>query len=275
MRHPSTLYVGLDAHQESIAVAYIAREHGAEVAYLGGIGTRQCAIDHLVCKLPSKAQHLVFISEAGPCGSWLARYLTKTGQVCWAIAPSLIPKQAGDGVKTNRRDAVPLARLRRSGDLTPVYIPQEEGEALRDLSRAREDALGDLKTAKFRLKTFLLRHASRYTGRATWNPAHLRWLLEVVCASLTQHMVFQAYVRALNEHTERLHRLGQELQEHVNTWRFTPVVEAPQALRGVQRTGAVTMVAELGDLIRCHTPKEGLKFSGLIPAEYSSVERRR
>jgi transposase len=275
MPQSSTLYVGLDVHKESIAVAYIAQEHGAEVIYLGGIGTRQCDIDHLIRKMPSKAKHLVFIYEAGPCGYWLYRYLTKKGHNCWVVAPSLIPKKAGDRVKTDRRDAVQLARLMRSGDLTPVYIPQEEDEALRDLSRAREDALGDLKAAKFRLKAFLLRHDIRYTGRATWNPAHLRWLSEVVCATPAQQMVFQEYVRAVNEHTERLHRLEQELQEHVKTWRFNPVVEALQAWRGVQFTVAVTMVAELGDLTRFDTPKELLKVLGLIPSEYSSAERRR
>jgi transposase len=191
------------------------------------------------------------------------------------VAPSLIPKKAGDRVTTDRRDAVQLARLMRSGDLTPVYIPQEEDEAMRDLTRAREDAIGDLKAAKFRLKAFLLRHDIRYTGRATWNPAHLRWFSEVVCATPAQQIVFQEYVRAVNEHTERLHRLDRELQEHVKTWRFNPVIEALQALRGVQFTVAVTIVAELGDLTRFDTPKELMKFLGLIPSEYSTGERRR
>jgi transposase len=121
----------------------------------------------------------------------------------------------------------------------------------------------------------LLRHDIRYTGRTTWNSAHLRWLSEVVCATPAQHIVFQEYVRAVNEHTERLHRLEQELQEQVNTWRFNPVVEALQASRGVQFTVAVTMVAELGDLTRFDTPKELMKFLGLIPSAYSSAERRR
>jgi transposase len=256
-------------------VAYIAQEHGAEVTYLGSIGTRQCDIDHLIRTMPSKATHLVFIYEAGPWGYWLSRYLTKKGHNCWVVAPSLMPKKAGDRVNTDRRDAVQLARLMRSGALTPVYIPQEEDKALRDLSRAREDALGDLKAAKCRLNAFLLRHDIRYTGRATWNPAHLRWLSEGIWATPAQHMVVQAYVRAVNAHTARLHRLEQALHEHVKTWRFNPVVEALQAWRGVQCTVAVTMVAELGDLTRFDTPKELMKFLGLMPSEYSSAERRR
>jgi transposase len=275
MTQSSTLYIGLDVHKDSIAVAYVAQDHDAEVTFLGTMGTRQCDIDHLIRKMQSKAKHLVFVYEAGPCGYWLYRYLTKKGHVCWVVAPSLIPKKTGDRVKTDRRDAIQLARLMRSGDLTPVYVPTVEDEALRDLTRAREDALRDLKSAKFRLKAFLLRQDIRYTGRATWGPAHLRWLSEVVCATPAQQIVFQEYVRAVNEHTERLQRLEQELQEQVKTWRLQPVVEALQALRGVQFTVAVTLVAELGDLTRFENPRQLMKYLGLIPSEYSTGERRR
>jgi transposase len=190
------------------------------------------------------------------------------------VAPSLIPKKAGDRVKTDRRDAVQLARLARSGDLTAVYVPKVEDEAIRDLSRAREDTISDLKDAKFRLNACLLRHALRYVGRAHWNPAHLRWLSEVVCPTPAQQSVFQEYVRAVTEHTERLQRLEQELHDHGKAWRLHPVVEALQALRGVQFTVAVTMVAEIGDLSRFDTPRELMKVLGLLPSAYSSGERR-
>jgi transposase len=275
MNQSSTLYVGMDVHKDSIAVAYVAKEHGAEVVYLGTIGTRHCDLDKLIRNMQSKATQLIFVYEAGPCGYWLYRYLCKKGYECWVVAPSLIPKKAGDRVKTDRRNAVQLARLMRSGDLTPVYVPKEEDEAIRDLTRAREDALRDLKAAKFRLKAFLLRHDIRYTGQANWGPAHLRWLAEAVCHTPAQQIVFQEYVRAVNEHTERLQRLEQELHEQVKAWRLHPVVEALQALRGVQFTVAVTTVAELGDLTRFDTPRQLMKFLGLIPSEYSSAERRR
>jgi transposase len=275
MSQSSTLFIGMDVHKETIAVAYVAQDHGAEVTDLGTIGTRQCDIDQLVRKMQSKAKHLVFVYEAGPCGYWLYRYLTKKGYDCWVVAPSLIPKKPGDRVKTDRRDAVQLARLARSGDLTVVYVPQVADEAIRDLARAREDTHGDLKSAKFRLKAFLLRHDIRYTGSATWGPAHLRWLAEVVCPTPAQQIVFQEYVRAVNEHTERLGRLERELQDQVQSWRLYPVVEALQALRGVQFTVAVTTVAELGDLTRFDNPRQLMKFLGLIPSEYSSGERRR
>jgi transposase len=275
MSQSSTLFIGMDVHKDSIAVAYVAQDHGAEVTYLGSIGTRQCDIDQLIRKMQSKAKHLIFVYEAGPCGYWLYRYLSKKDHDCWVVAPSLIPKKPGDRVKTDRRDAVQLARLARPGDLTAVYVPKVEDEAIRDLTRAREDTISDLKDAKFRLKAFLLRQDLRYVGRANWGPAHLRWLSEVVCPTPAQQIVFQEYVRAVNEHTERLQRLEQALQEQVTAWRLNPVVEALQALRGVQFTVAVTMVAEIGDLTRFDTPRELMKFRGLIPSEYSSGEQRR
>jgi transposase len=275
MPQSRTLYIGMDVHKDTIAVAYVAKAHDAEVVFLGTVGTRHCDLDQLIRKMPSKAKHLIFVYEAGPCGSWLYRYLSKKGYDCWVVAPSLIPKKPGDRVKTDRRDAVQLARLARSGDLTAVYVPTVEDEAIRDLTRAREDTISDLKDAKLRLKAFLLRHDIRYTGRATWGPAHLRWLADVVCATPAQQIVFQEYVRAVTEHTERLQRLEQELQDHVKAWRLSPVVEALQALRGVQFTVAVTLVAEMGDLTRFKSPRELMKFMGLIPSEYSSGEQRR
>jgi transposase len=275
MRQSSTLYIGMDVHKDSIAVAYVAQEHHAEVVSLGNIGTRQCDIDQLIRKMQSKSKHLIFVYEAGPCGYWLYRYLTQKGQVCWVVAPSLIPKKPGDRVKTNRRDAIKLARLMRSGDLTPVYVPTVDDEAIRDLCRGREDAIRDLKTAKFRLKAFLLRQDIRYTGRATWGPAPRRWLSEVVCPTPAQQIVFQEYIRAVTEHTERLNRLEQELTDQVQTWRLAPVVDALQALRGVQFTVAVTTVAELGDLTRFDNPRQLMNYLGLTPSEYSTGEQRR
>jgi transposase len=274
MPQSRTLYVGMDVHKESIAVAYVAQEHGAEVVSLGTIGTRQCDIDKLLRHLQSKGPQLVFVYEAGPCGYWRYRSLTKKGFVCWVIAPSLIPKKPGDRVKTDRRDARQLARLMRSGDLTPVYVPAVDDEAIRDLRRAREDTLRDLKAAKLRRKAFLLRHDIRYTGRANWSPAHLRWLSEVVCPTPAQQIVFQEYVQTVTAQTARLQRLEHERRAQVQTWRFQPVVEALQALRGVQFTVAVTTVAALGDLTRVDNPRQLMNYLGLTPSEYARGPRR-
>ena len=262
MAHTSTLFIGLDVHKETIAVAYVGEEREAEVISLGTIGTRQGDIDKLIRKLHSKGKTLHFVYEAGPCGYWLYRYLTKKDLTCWVVAPSQIPKKAGDRVKTDRRDAVQLARLLRSGDLSPVYIPSVEDEAIRDVVRAREDVLKDLKAAKVRLKAFLLRQDIRYEGRANWTAAHLRWLAEVVCPTPAQQLVFQEYVRAVSEQTNRLQRLEAELQTLVQTWRWAPVVEAIQALRGVQFTTAVTLIAELGDLTRFDNPRQLMSYLG-------------
>jgi transposase len=259
MSQSRTRFIGMDVHKDSIAVAYVAQEHGAEVTCLGSLGTRQSDLDQLVRKRPSKAKHLLLIYEAGPCGSWLYRSLTKTGSDCWVVAPSLIPQKPGDRVKTDRRDAVQLARLARSGDRTAVDVPQVAEEAIRDLTRAREDAISDCKDATFRLKAFVLRHDSRSTGRANGGPAPLRWLSEVVCATPAQQLVLQAYVRAVSEHTERLQRLEHELHEHVSAWRLCPVVEALQALRGVPWTVAVPLGAALGDLTRFESPRDLMK----------------
>src|SRR5437870_1466691 len=185
-----TLYVGLDVHKESFAVAYAPAERGTEVVSLGAIGTRQCDIDKLIRKLQAKGATPVFVYEAGPCDYWLYRYLTGKGLACSVVAPSLIPRKAGDRVKTDRRDAITLARLMRSGDLSSIYVPGIEDEALRDLSRGRDDAMQDLKRSKRRLKAFLLRQDIRYEGRANWNAAHLRWLSEVLCPSPPQQIVF-------------------------------------------------------------------------------------
>src|SRR6266508_2492575 len=236
MEKSSTIYVGLDVHKDSIAVAYAPEDRGADVVSLGTIGTRPCDIDKLIRRPQAKDAALVFVYEAGPCGDWLYRYLTRKGLPCHVVAPSLIPRKPGDRVKTDRRDAITLARLMRSGDLTAIYVPSIEDEAIRDLSRGREDAMRDLKTTKYRLKAFLLRQDIRYEGRANWNAAHLRWLAEVVCPTSVQQIVFQEYVRAVTEQHERLQRLETELRDHVTRWRLYPVVEAIQALRGVELT---------------------------------------
>lgn len=270
-----TIYVGLDVHKDSIAVAYASEDRGAEVVALGPIGPRQSDIDALIRKLQAKGAALVFVYEAGPCGYWLYRYLSRRGFACHVVAPSLIPRPAGDRVKTDRRDAMTLARLMRSGDLRAIYVPQVEDEALRDLSRGREDALDDLKRSKRRLKSFLLRQDIRYEGRANWNAAHLRWIARVVCPTPAQQIVFQEYVRAVTEQQERVQRLQQELQEAVTSWRLYPVVEALQALRGVELTGAIILLAELGDLTRFDNPRQLMSYLGLTPSEHSSGGRRR
>jgi transposase len=276
MPQSRTLSIGMDVHKESIAVASVAQEHHAEVISLGALGTRQCDIDQFIRNMPSKSKHLVFVSEAGPCGYWLSRSRTKKRLYLLGGGSIADPQKArgsGQNQPARRHHTGPPDAL--GGPDTRLRPHAVDDEAMRDLCRAREETIHDLKAAKFRLKAFLLRHDIRYTGRATWSPAHLRWLSEVVCPTPAQQIVFQAYVRAVTEHTERLARLEQELTDQVPTWRLAPVVDALQALRGGPCTVAVTTGAELGDLTRFEHPRQLMNYLGLTPSEYSTGERRR
>jgi transposase len=275
MAKSTPLYVGLDVHKESIAVAHATGDRADPPVFVGEIGTRQADLDKLIRRLQGKTPTLRFVYEAGPSGYVLYRYLTGKGLACDVVAPSLIPRRPGDKVKTDRRDAVELARLLRSGDLTAVYVPTVEDEAIRDLCRARDAARVTLKDAKLRLKAFLLRLGLHYVGRADWNAAHKRYLAKVVCPTPAQQIVFQEGVRAVAEQVDRLARIEAELHELAPRWSRYPVVEALQALRGVQWVVALTVVAELGDLTRFDNPRQLAAFVGLVPSEYSSGASRR
>jgi transposase len=265
----------LDVHKDSIAVAHARGGESAPPVFVGEIGTRQADVQRLVARLQGKAAELRFVYEAGPSGYGLYRYLTGKGLACDVVAPSLMPRRPGDKVKTDRRDAVELARLLRSGDLTAVYVPTVEDEAIRDLCRARDAARVTSKAAKLRLKAFLLRLGLHYVGRADWNAAHKRFLAKVVCPTPAQQIVFQEGVRAVDEQVDRLQRIEDELRALAPTWRLAPLVEALQALRGVQWLVAITVAAELGDLTRFDNPRQLAAFVGLVPSEYSSGGSRR
>jgi transposase len=275
MSEPTPLFVGLDVHKDSIAVAHVRGQSTEAPVFVGEIGTRQSDLEKLVRRLQTKTARLVFAYEAGPTGYGVYRYLTGRGLECQVIAPSLIPKKPGDKVKTDRRNAEDLARLLRSGDLTRVYVPTVEDEAIRDLCRARDAARLTMKNAKHRLKALLLRLGLQYVGRADWNAAHKRYLAKVVCPTPAQQIVFQETLRAVDDEVERMERLETELRERAPAWRWYPVVEALQALRGVQWLVAITVVAELGDLTRFTSPRQLGAFVGLIPSEYSSGQSRR
>ena len=268
-----TIFVGLDVHKDSIVAAY-AVDMG-EVQDLGKIGVLERDLDRLCKQVQSKGAHVRFVYEAGPCGYGLYRSLTKKGFACMVCAPSLIPRKPGDRVKTDRRDAVKLVKALRSNDLARVHVPDVVDEALRDLVRAWGAAKQDLRQAKQRLKSFLLMHDVRYAGTASWGSAHRRWLSEFVFPTPWSQIAFEEHRRAIDDRLAQCDRLEKALREAVPQWRFHPVVQAVQALRGVQFTVAVGLIAEIGDLSRFEHPRQLMSWLGVTPSEHSSGNSRK
>lgn len=262
-------YVGLDVHKDTIAVA-MADSDGSEVRYFGQIGNTPEAIQKLVKQLRKGGADLAFCYEAGPCGYGIQRQLSDLGWDCQVVAPSLIPKKAGDRVKTDRRDALSLARLHRAKELTAVWVPDGAQEALRDLTRAREDMKHLQRQARQRLLAFLLRHGKRYSGKSKWTQAHSRWLEGVKFEQATQQIVFQEYVDTVAVLSKRLEALDAHLQSAAGASVFWPVIEALMALRGVNLLTATTIVAEIGDLKRFASAPQLMAYLGVVPSEHSS-----
>lgn len=276
MNKHSILFIGLDTHKEFNEVAYIEEHRGAQPVHLGRFSSSKIAVQKLVRQFESKypGATLHFVYEAGPCGYWIYRLITSLGHCCYVVAPSLIPKKPGEKIKTDKRDALKLAKLLKSEDLTPIYVPEPEDEAVRDLSRAREVAMKDLKDAKYQLKALLLRNNINYKGTANWSQKHLRWLTELVLPHPAQHIVLQEFLQTITERISRLERLDNELTHHVHQWRYYPVVKAIQAMRGVRLLVATGVVAELGDLSRFDHPRKLMSYLGLVPSEHSSGGKR-
>jgi transposase len=241
----------------------------------GRIPSTPSAFRKLVSKLEDPGHSLSFCYEAGPCGYGVYRQLQGLGHSCTVVAPSLIPRKPGDRIKTDRRDASSLARLHRSGDLTPVWAPDEDQEAVRDLVRCREDAKRAQQQARLRLGSFLLRRGCIYPGRSKWTQAHRRWLESLRFTHPAQQIVFHEYADAVDTCTTRVAALEEEMHRALESWSLEPVVRAYMALRGINFITAMTLAAELGDLTRFDSPRQLMAFVGLVPSESSSGDTQR
>ncbi len=265
-----TKCVGLDVHKDSIAVA-VCDGTTEEVRFYGTIPNTEAAILNLAKKLSGDPFHLSFVYEAGPCGYVLHRTLLEAGYECRVIAPSLIPKKTGDRVKTDRRDALMLARLHRAGELTPVWVPGSEQEAMRDLSRLREDLKAQERHLKQRLSAFLLRNGKGIPQKTTkGTPRYWAWIADLAFPHPTARIVLQEYADAVKEIATRIAGIEAQIVRELESYSLAPVVRALMTLRGVDTITAFTVVAELGDLSRFKTAPQFMAYLGLVPSEASS-----
>ena len=262
-------YVGLDVHKETISVAVAESGLREEARYFGKIANNADTLSRLAAKLSRKGCGLRFCYEAGPCGYGIHRHLTRLGHDCAVVAPSLIPRRPGDRVKTDRRDCLGLAKLDRAGELTAVWVPDADHEAMRDLVRARAAAMRALRRTRQQLTGFLLRHGCIHSGK-NWTLAHRRWLTTLRFEHPAQQIVLQDYIHAVEDAKARRDALMAQIEALLPRWSMAPLVEALQALRGVALIVAVTLVAEVGDLTRFDNPRQLMAYVGLVPSEHSS-----
>ncbi len=267
-----TVFVGLDVHKDSIAVA-VAPAGRSAPRFVGTCGARLAELIKAVSHLGKPANTLLAY-EAGPCGFALARQLVAAGWRCQVIAVSKVPVRPGSRIKTDRRDALTLAGYLRAGELTPVVIPDAGDEAIRDLSRAREDAVRARLKARQQINAMLLRHGQRFPGKTRWGPAHERYLSDIAFGHPAQQIAWAEYRSAVTDAHQRVQRITAALREQAEHWRFGPVVHALMCFKGIDFVAAVTLIAELGDLYRFEHPKQLMAYLGLVPSEHSSGESR-
>jgi transposase len=262
-------WVGLDVHADKIQVA-VYRDFEMSSCEEYGSGTDTRSMERLLQRLQDLPGKVHCVYEAGPCGYELQRYLTVNGIHCEIAAPALIPKRAGDRVKTDRRDARNLGRLYRSGELTLIHIPDAEHEAVRDLVRARETAVEDVTRKRHQLSKFLLRHGHRYRSGKQWTEGHTKWMKKIQFTNATLKSVFEEYVLTLDQAEERVKRLTQSIETLAQTPEYQKPVAALMTLRGVKTITAMTIVSEIGDMRRFGKAKDFMSALGLVPSEYSS-----
>ncbi len=265
------IHVGLDVHKDRITVAQ-ALPGRDDARLVGSVAHDIPKLLKVLGKLGSPEQlHVVY--EAGPTGFGLQRALRGRGYACEVIAPSKTPRKAGNRIKTDTRDAIDLARYSRSGELSAIWIPDPADEAIRDLVRAREDAVQARTQARHQLSAFLLRHSKVYAGKTKWCGVHDRWLAAVSFESSPSQTAFTEYWQAVKSVHERVERLSTALLGAIDGWRFEPVVGALQAMRGIAAVSSIALVAEIGDFERFGSARQLMGYLGLVPSEQSSGDK--
>ncbi|MFC1681538.1 IS110 family transposase [Pseudomonadota bacterium] len=270
-------YIGLDVHKDTIAVS-VARSGREEPESRGEIANEPGRVAKLVERLSREfdGEMLSFCYEAGPCGYGLYRQIVKLGHDCEVVAPSLIPKKPGERIKTDRRDAGKLSRGLRSGDLTAVWVPDEEQEAMRDLTRARDDMKGQERKARQQLNAYVLRHGHAWpSNRTRWTKTHYNWLESLKFSHDWQQVVLQEYIDAVKAGSQRVADMTAQMERVLPQWSLGPIVDSLVALRGIDKLAATVLLAELGDISRFESPKQLMAYLGLVPSEHSSGRRRR
>lgn len=272
-----TLYLGLDVHKDSITIAIAEPSPKGEIRLFGTITNDLHALEKALIRIRKAhpGAHLEVAYEAGPCGFGIARRLKQLRVPCLVAAPSLIPKQPGSPFKNDKRDARAIARLLRAGELTAVYVPEPTDEAIRDLCRARTDAVDDQRRCRLRLKAFLLRHGYRYQGKANWSQPHMRYLRELVLPHPAMKAILEEYLQGIDAAYQRVQRIEASMLTLLQTWRLKPAVQALMAFRGFQLVAAMVTVSELGDIHRFAHPRQLMTYLGLVPTESSSGPRQR
>lgn len=265
-------FVGIDVSKLRNAIAIADAGRDGEVRFFGEVDASGTSMRRVIQRIAAKFDRIHFCYEAGPTGYGLYRLIRSLGHECTVVAPSLIPRRPGDRVKTNRRDAISLARLLRAGELTAVWVPDEGHEAMRDLVRTRAAAVETLRVHRQQVSAFMLKHGRVYPRKKGWTMRYLCWLQEQQFGHPAHQIALQEMVEAVRISKERVERLEGVIEEFVSAWSLAPTVRALQTLRGVDLIVAVTFATEIGDMQRFESPRQLMGYLGLVPGERSTGE---